>query len=37
MIGQEASSLAAQARRSLTQYALSKLKLSSTGSPYYSP
>ena len=35
MIRQEASSLAAQARRSLTQYALSKLKLSSKGSPYY--
>ena len=34
MIRQEASSLAAQARRSLTQYALSKLKLSSKGSPY---
>jgi nucleoside-diphosphate-sugar epimerase/predicted dehydrogenase len=34
MIRQEASSLAAQARRSLTQYALSKLKLSSQGSPY---
>ncbi len=34
MIRQEASSLAAQARRSLTHYALSKLKLSSKGSPY---
>ncbi len=34
MIRQEASSLAAQARRSLTQYALSKLKLSNKGSPY---
>ncbi len=34
MIRQEASSLAAQARRSLSQYALSKLKLSSKGSPY---
>jgi len=34
MIRQEASSLAAQARRSLTQYALSKLRLSAQGSPY---
>ena len=34
MIRREASSLAAQARRSLTAYALTKLKLSSQGSPY---
>jgi predicted dehydrogenase/nucleoside-diphosphate-sugar epimerase len=34
MIRQEAISLTAQARRSLSQYALSKLKLSSKGSAY---
>jgi len=34
MIRREASSLAVQARRSLTQYALSKLKLPSKGNPY---
>ena len=34
MIRREARSLTAQARHSLTQYALSKLKLSTRGSPY---
>ena len=34
MVRDEAGSLAAQARRTLTRYVLSKLKLSSKGSPY---
>ena len=34
MVRAEARSLATQARRTLSQYVLSKLKLSSNGSPY---